>query len=285
MRSSSVIGQLIPGGDNEIIISHMYEGLNYNNSFTETPELTVLDAHGLAEIQTLPEINIWKSTPSIADFDQSTEGLEAAGGSSQGVYKLVHTDSGSDPFNSQLFDVPSFAIEGQRCSPAIADIDGDNQYELIMGIERSSDTTSLGFRVYDLATMEIEWSWLDTMDSEIFAGVIAAITVGDIDNDNQLEIVFLSTDGIVYAMDGYISGCTNSTACNYNPLAENDDASCQWLDSDFNLDGAVNVADLLIFSSQFGCTINCGEGDINLDSSVNVTDLLIFTSEFGSSCY
>jgi hypothetical protein len=53
---------------------------------------------------------------------------------------------------------------------------------------------------------------------------------------------------------------------------------------DFNDDNVVNVTDLLIFMSAYGCPSNCGIQDISGDDVVNVTDLLIFMSAYGSTC-
>lgn len=61
-----------------------------------------------------------------------------------------------------------------------------------------------------------------------------------------------------------------------------DDAgSCE---GDFDGNGAVNVGDLLIFNSAFGCTSACGAPDLDGNGAVNVGDLLLFNSLFGSVC-
>ncbi|MDZ4824173.1 MAG: hypothetical protein SH856_11995, partial [Flavobacteriales bacterium] len=53
---------------------------------------------------------------------------------------------------------------------------------------------------------------------------------------------------------------------------------------DFDDNGAVNVGDLLIFTSEFGCTSGCVDTDMDGNGAVNVADLLIFTSVFGNVC-
>ena len=53
---------------------------------------------------------------------------------------------------------------------------------------------------------------------------------------------------------------------------------------DFDSNGAVNVGDLLIFTSTFGCAASCGITDMDGNGAVNVADLLIFTSVFGNVC-
>jgi subtilisin-like proprotein convertase family protein len=54
-------------------------------------------------------------------------------------------------------------------------------------------------------------------------------------------------------------GCTDPTAYNYNPLAVVDDGSCDFAGNcfgDFNQDGIVGVADVLLFIQTFGGTCN-----------------------------
>ncbi|MBL7942090.1 MAG: hypothetical protein JNM00_04955, partial [Flavobacteriales bacterium] len=55
-------------------------------------------------------------------------------------------------------------------------------------------------------------------------------------------------------------------------------------DGDFNFDGVVNITDLLLFMSGFGCTSGCGIYDLTEDGVVNISDLLIFMSVYGTSC-
>lgn len=53
---------------------------------------------------------------------------------------------------------------------------------------------------------------------------------------------------------------------------------------DLDFDGDVDIVDLLMFLSDFGCQGVC-VGDFNFDSQVNTSDLLIFLGVFGNSCY
>jgi hypothetical protein len=53
---------------------------------------------------------------------------------------------------------------------------------------------------------------------------------------------------------------------------------------DFDNNGFVNVADLLIFASTLGCVGSCGLPDLDSNGNVNITDLLIFISVFGNIC-
>jgi len=53
---------------------------------------------------------------------------------------------------------------------------------------------------------------------------------------------------------------------------------------DFNCDGAISVADLLLLISQFGCVASNCLTDLDDDSIVGVTDLQIFNGLYGTIC-
>jgi hypothetical protein len=60
----------------------------------------------------------------------------------------------------------------------------------------------------------------------------------------------------------------------------NEEVGCP---GDFNSDGVISVADLLIYLGEFGCEENC-TADFDLDGLVNIGDLLGFLSVFGAPC-
>lgn len=53
---------------------------------------------------------------------------------------------------------------------------------------------------------------------------------------------------------------------------------------DFDNSGYINIADLLIFFSSYGCNSSCGNTDLDGNGFVNITDLLQLISVFGTSC-
>ena len=81
--------------------------------------------------------------------------------------------------------------------------------------------------------------------------------------------------------------CTDPTACNFNPLADTDDGSCEYTScaciGDINVDGTITVADLLIVLSDFGCTSDC-MADVDGDGFVTVADLLALLAAYGETC-
>lgn len=52
---------------------------------------------------------------------------------------------------------------------------------------------------------------------------------------------------------------------------------------DFNCDGIVGVADMILFISQYGCTSSC-YADLTSDGVVGAADLIAFTDLFGQVC-
>ena len=81
------------------------------------------------------------------------------------------------------------------------------------------------------------------------------------------------------------SGCTDPLAINYNPEALIPDNSCEYLEcfGDFNNDGAITVADLLILLASFGCEGDC-DTDLTNDDVVSVADLLEILAVYGTLC-
>ena len=84
-----------------------------------------------------------------------------------------------------------------------------------------------------------------------------------------------------------VQGCTDVTACNYNPNATVDDGSCETQScncaGDINGDNAITIADVLLILSEFGCMSNC-TADLDGNGYVNINDILELLSLFGSNC-
>lgn len=75
-------------------------------------------------------------------------------------------------------------------------------------------------------------------------------------------------------------GCTAEAAVNYDSTATTNDGSCIFT-TDINMDAVVNVTDLLLFLSVFGCSEDCPYGDFNNSGEADTTDLLQLLSEIG----
>ncbi|MDZ4822706.1 MAG: hypothetical protein SH856_04545 [Flavobacteriales bacterium] len=81
-------------------------------------------------------------------------------------------------------------------------------------------------------------------------------------------------------------GCTDPLATNYDEDAGCDDGSCVLYTcaGDFDLNGLVNINDLLPFMANFGCAADCGYYDLDANGSVGVTDLLSLMAYFATYC-
>lgn len=101
-------------------------------------------------------------------------------------------------------------------------------------------------------------------DGLYFAGQFSSIfSVTDPSDENQTRVALSDFDGY----------CVR-----FGPSIEP-----QPCVGDFDSSGDINVADLLILLSEFGCTTDC-DADLTGDGSVGVNDVLDFLSLFGSSC-
>jgi len=109
-----------------------------------------------------------------------------------------------------------------------------------------------------------------------------------------LGVCLFDIDGDGICDENEIPGCSEVDACNYNSLATDPDDciyplegyDCQGVSLcplDLNNNGAIEVSDLLIILSDFGCTSGC-IGDVNGDGIVTVSDILNILSSFGEPC-
>ena len=89
-------------------------------------------------------------------------------------------------------------------------------------------------------------------------------------------------------------GCQDELACNYDATAT-DPGACFYPDPGFNCDGtslcledlngngAIDVGDVLLVLSEFGCDVDC-TADVTGDGFVTVDDVLTVLSLFGEDC-
>ncbi len=85
-------------------------------------------------------------------------------------------------------------------------------------------------------------------------------------------------------------GCTDPSACNFDPAAELDNGSCHGLCgatepciADLDGDGVHGASDILAILSEFGCASGCTM-DITGDGAVSALDILALLALYGEAC-
>ena len=166
----------------------------------------------------------------------------------------------------------------------------DFQDELTGGTSQDASI----FRLSDSLTIEMHENIGGNHSDEAHSVII---------NNESLVVLCASNSGVggdktseSYSLDYWavelipgLRGCTDSGACNYNHCATIDDGSCDLschtCTGDADLNGFVNVLDLLSVSSNVGCSNYClGLGDADFNGQVNVLDLVAVSSNFGAVC-
>ena len=99
-------------------------------------------------------------------------------------------------------------------------------------------------------------------------------------------------DGVCNQLE--VAGCQDDTACNYDEAAT-DPGTCFYPDEGYNCDGsplcledlnangAIDVGDVLLVLSEFGCQYDC-TADVTGDGLVVVDDILVVLAVFGVVC-
>ena len=86
-----------------------------------------------------------------------------------------------------------------------------------------------------------------------------------------------------------LSGCTDATACNFDPTAAADDGTCGHdclipaCAADMDGDGLYGASDVLSLLAEFGCLSDCTV-DITGDGTVSANDVLALLALYGESC-
>ena len=102
------------------------------------------------------------------------------------------------------------------------------------------------------------------------------------DADGRVLIAQLTTDGEV----NLTVNLQTRTSDGENPQILQESLSFQEVYEcfgDFNSDGLIGIADLLILLGDFGCITGCGY-DMNGDGGVTTSDMLVMLAIFGTSC-
>ena len=211
-----------------------------------------------------------------AEFADPTEQLVAV----YGFDSLPMTINTTTAFYQNALGGPLAA----SINPALVPVDPDLAYDswlTIGGEDNTADVSSIG---------------LDFVD---FEGNGGAIVVNDVNGGSvfiypDLEpAAFPDADGHVLisqlTTDGEVSLTVNlqtRTADGINPQVLQQSLTFQEVYEcfgDFNNDGLIGIADILLLLGDFGCPAECNY-DMNGDGGVTTSDMLVMLSIFGTSC-
>ncbi|MCQ3808240.1 MAG: FG-GAP-like repeat-containing protein [Acidimicrobiaceae bacterium] len=170
----------------------------------------------------LPGLNL-SSSPVIADIDSDGRN-EIVFGHRDGKLRAYEADGSlkweapAVPGPSQESCQPQSRPSAIDSSPAVADIDGDGVFEVVVGVGSASPTArdqNGSVIAFDGRTGAIEWSFSQSRDiGSIWDGGTAVLdgwceatyatpAIGDVDGDGAVDIVFASYDFYIWAIDGH----------------------------------------------------------------------------------
>lgn len=194
VRSGPVVGPFGPQGALRVAFGTMPEVDALPTGIYDFARFRVVDAatgHGGVML----DVPVWKSTPSLGPLWPGSSQPGVVAGRVRGVAAFA-TDGGAFGvrWNTELGNGNPGVTQGNRSSPALADLEGDGRLEVVEGIEGADG----GLAVLDSVSGSVKW-FLPLPGT---LGVNASPAVGDIDGDGKLEVVFSAFDGYVYALDG-----------------------------------------------------------------------------------
>jgi hypothetical protein len=193
-------------------------------------------------------------------------------------------------------DAISFSVYGNAgpflvTSPSGGAIQGNSEVEVVWDVA--------GTDAYPISCSHVE-IFLSVDGGYTFPTLLEGITLND--GSQIVTIPNVSTNSARFKVKGLgtiffdisnyntsisysagIDGCMDSAACNYNSDATNYDGSCEFMPEDVNGNGVVDVGDVLLVLSEFGCVSQC-EQDVNGDGFITVADILFLLSSFGEAC-
>lgn len=207
---------------------YCYNGANGNKEFN------------LYDSQNSGVINI---AVSDLDNDSNLEVIWAAGANSTASdYFFIHDLSTLDKdWQSKYFGGDFKAFD-------VGDVDNDGQLEIVSGVFGSFPYDDYGFlTVFDAENKTIEWQNDEEMFMNSFVDDYTNITIGDIDNDNDNELLL-----------GIEHGFSNSFIYVFNSNYE--------LETSFEIDGMSIILDTKIFDID-----NDGENELIVTSGTNIS--------------
>ena len=192
------------------------------------------------------------------------------------------------PYDLTLTNLP----DGAQVSGFPDQVDGPGTYVFsISGWGGVSGTWTVGLEIQSALnsvsssfTLEVLSGdvWFEDADSDGFGNPEVSVqscsapagfvSIGEDCDDNEASM-YPGATGTGQGLDNNCDGSIQGDEVNQG-------VSCP---GDFNLDGAISVADLLVYLGEFGCSVDCSS-DFDADGMVTISDLLGFLSIFGQDC-
>ena len=98
-----------------------------------------------------------------------------------------------------------------------------------------------------------------------------------------MQTLTLPANGIWVELNAFFEDETTCTATNGNAYFAPE--ACAVCPADINGNGAIEVSDVLLVLSDFGCATDCNSStDLDGDGSITVADVLTVLSAFGEDC-
>ena len=178
--------------------------------------------------------------------------------------------------NGLLLDGWPIDVGGKiNVTPAISDLDGDGQLEVVAATDNGM-----------IAAFNLDGSVLQNFPIIVGNSFIGSPAIVDIDSDNDLEIYIGTTASLVgldYKLEGDIVGYWNMYHGNYKRTSfyefdPNMNCSSPLL-GDINCDGGVDVLDIMmvvdfILDISFPFDYQAWSSDLNSDANINIFDII-----------
>ena len=128
------------------------------------------------------------------------------------------------------------------------------------------------------------------MEGNLAVNSIGGQEFWSVADSNAAGIAFTSGPGGGFCLPlNGASGCTDLTACNFDPAATEPDGTCEYscwespCPADLDGDGFYGATDILAVLTEFGCSSACTV-DITGDDTVSANDILALLALYGQSC-